>query len=217
MKLRQVLGITAVSLLIGVLPAPAAGAMARSYINLTPNPVYVNEDVTITGICYGPNDGLVRSDGFVSPIRIGERGKVVGTPGTYTAMIKCPGTNYALADFTVLERPQSMTVLSKEIKPGGPVTLVAYCKGGEKSQVTSPGLVAPIVLTFAEATGQARASGKAVDRPGRYTATFECKGHAVKTTFTILGDNGANPRPAPQVVVKPKGAPQTGGGFLAGT
>lgn len=55
--------------------------------------------------------------------------------------------------------------------------------------------------------------GKAVTKPGTYTATIDCKSGKVTTTFTVVKPGTAQPS---QVTVKPKGAPQTGGGFLAG-
>jgi hypothetical protein len=103
--------------------------------------------------------------------------------------------------------------------PGQQVTVTATLVSGcENSAVTSPGFKAPIV--FSARSGIPRmynGTGTAADRPGTYTAQATCKGEVVTRTFKINGIAApppVKPKPKPPVV-KPKGAPQTGGGGTA--
>jgi hypothetical protein len=121
----------------------------------------------------------------------------------------------------------SVSVQPKDVQPGAPVKVQLVCAVGAVStqlKVTSPGFVED-VSAWISYEGVGSAEGKAVSKPGHYTAAFECQGKRLTTTFTVLGGPSGTPTPStqptqpapPQVVVKPKAAPETGGGFLAGS
>ncbi|WP_091289252.1 hypothetical protein [Amycolatopsis xylanica] len=114
------------------------------------------------------------------------------------------------------------------VQPGGQihVSMRAWAGGcAPGTPVTSPGLVAPIKWqgeagNFPSYTG----TGTVVKKPGKYVATFTCQsGKKASATFVVAGTPAPDPtptpakpkptaKPKPQVAVKPKGAPQTGGG-----
>lgn len=95
--------------------------------------------------------------------------------------------------------------------------------------VTSPGLVEPLRWTMGGNHGRYSGYGTAIKKPGTYVATFTCNdGRKASQTFVIKGTPESPtptptttkpkppaPKPKPQVVVKPKGAPATGGGYSA--
>lgn len=119
------------------------------------------------------------------------------------------------------------------VQPGGQVhvSMRAWAGGcAPGTPVTSPGLVAPIKWhgeagNFPSYLG----TGTVVKKPGKYVATFTCEdGRKASAKFVVAGTPAPDPtptptkpkpkpttKPAPQVVVKPKGAPQTGGGYSA--
>lgn len=121
-----------------------------------------------------------------------------------------------------------------EVEPGGQLyaeTKAAMGGCGPATPVTSPGFAAPLQWTIGGNWGKAAGYGKAGKTPGKYTATFTCSdGTKTSRAFTIIGTPPTTPtkpptstkppkptkptttKPkAPQVAVKPAGAPQTGG------
>jgi hypothetical protein len=181
---------------------------------ILPNPVTAGGVVNAGGSCLTPGEHLVGSPGFVAPIPLNSSGRVIDKPGRYTASMTC-GTHLISAQFTIVAAP-FVSVHPKEVQPGGQVTVRARCPGGVGVQAVSAGFVANIPInTSADGTGSG--VGKAVTKPGRYQVGVPCKGESLNTTFTILAPVQPNPPGPPQVVVKPKAAPQTGGGFLAGS
>ena len=114
-----------------------------------------------------------------------------------------------------------MTLSATEIQPGGTIrvsvqssyTLSSECGG----DATSPGFVAPITLGMASHTIHS-GEGLVITKPGVYKVTVPCSsGSPLTQSFTIVGapttsqptNPPANP---PTKIVKPVGAPQTGGG-----
>lgn len=129
-------------------------------------------------------------------------------------------------------------LFTPEVQPGGEVHADNKAAAGgcvPKTSITSPGLVAPMDWRAEGMWGGHRATGTAVKKPGKYTATFTCNdGRKGSATFTVLGTpdpepptttptpTSTKPKPTPtkkpakpQVAVKPVGAPQTGGGGTA--
>ncbi|GGM84396.1 hypothetical protein GCM10011609_20630 [Lentzea pudingi] len=81
---------------------------------------------------------------------------------------------------------------------------------------TSPGFTAPAELALVRPGYSLRGATTAVARPGTYRAEIPCgMTGPVVDTFTIAPQPG-NPVPKPKPpIVKPKGAPDTGGGGTA--
>ncbi|GAB3869632.1 hypothetical protein GCM10029964_002250 [Kibdelosporangium lantanae] len=124
-------------------------------------------------------------------------------------------------------------------KPGDTVQLTGVCRPWPQSApVTSDAIEAPD-LRLSHASGQYLLEGKGKVKtnvkPGKYSVGFMCNGALASTTFEVLPSDTTTPPPvtstrpkpptstkvpttkpkAPQVVVKPKAAPETGGGGSA--
>ena len=163
------------------------------------------------------------SPGFAS-FNLGSlSGQVVTTPGTYTATLKCKDTTeVGTTDFTIVP-PRSDSFLDKAVYAPGETIRISL-KDGYKCWVpaTSEGFTAPANLTQVHGDGD-RVVGEttAITTPGTYTATIPClKGGPVVNQFTIKASATPPPpgTPAPKQkppIIKPKGAPQTGGGGTA--
>ena len=130
--------------------------------------------------------------------------------------------------------------LTQQVQPGGQVDAETHAALGGCSPATpvmSKGFAAPLQWTEGGNWGRAGGHTTAIEKPGKYTASFKCTDGRVATgSFTILGtpppSSSANPKPPttkpkppttstspkpakPQVAVKPAGAPQTGDGSLS--
>jgi hypothetical protein len=134
--------------------------------------------------------------------------------------------------------------ITQQVEPGGRIDAETHAAIGNgcspRSEVTSAGFAAPLKWTEGGNWGRAGGHTTAIQRPGKYTATFTCSDGRVATgSFTILGTppptttTTTKPKPTttkpkppassskpakpakPQVAVKPAGAPQTGDGSLS--
>ncbi|UOZ10742.1 hypothetical protein [Amycolatopsis sp. WQ 127309] len=133
--------------------------------------------------------------------------------------------------------------LTAQVEPGGRIDATVYAGMGHgctpKGPVTSAGFAAPLDWTEGGNFGKYGGHTKAIQRPGKYTASFPCSdGRKATASFTILGTpppttTTSKPKPPttkpkppatstkpakpvkPQVAVKPAGAPQTGDGSLS--
>jgi hypothetical protein len=94
------------------------------------------------------------------------------------------------------------------------LTVTVLCPFAGGIEARSPGFASTVMIDYQGAT-LGFGKGKAAAKPGTYTATVSCMKGFLSTAFAIVKAVGDPPAP-PQIVVKPKGAPQTGGGFLAG-
>lgn len=214
MRTRQLVSVAVVAMAGSILPVSAATAATQPFLKVEPRVVDVGGDVTVKGFCDAPGEHLVKSTGFAAPIPLNGKGKAGSTLGEHKVVLIC-GNQPLIDVINVRAKPGSLSVLPKEVQPGGKIELLAYCQYGAGNQATSPGFAKPIALDFRGHSGQGRGVGTAATKPGRYTATFDCRGTAAKATFTIVEKpKPGKPKP-PQVVVKPKGAPETGAGFLA--
>lgn len=177
----------------------------------------------------GCQSSQVTSPGFVAPIdlktvggnfpTLSGEGKTVTTPGTYTAQATCRGEVFTRT-FTV-KGPHpvqfSFDLDEEEYAPGAEIRISAvYLSGRCTTVANSPGFVAPIFLGKDPGHGpKLSGKGQAVTTPGSYVAQVECEGVApITRAFRIKGpDAGPGPtsKPKPKIV-KPKGAPETGGG-----
>ena len=124
-------------------------------------------------------------------------------------------------------------------KPGDTVQLTGVCRPLiQSAPVISDAIDAPD-LVLSHGSGQylleGRGKVRAEIKPGKYSVGFMCNGALASTTFEVLPSGTTTPPPttstkpnpptstkapttkpkAPQVVVKPKAAPETGGGGTA--
>ncbi|MFD9894563.1 hypothetical protein ACFWY9_34900 [Amycolatopsis sp. NPDC059027] len=128
----------------------------------------------------------------------------------------------------------SLIVEPNPVRAGEILTVTAgYPICGATEQAHSDGFAEPIQLSKqAGIEGVWSGKGKATSRPGTYKASYLCKynGKTLTATFTVVpGPTSPAPpkppsastakpvpaKPGGQVAVKPRGAPQTGGGALA--
>lgn len=140
------------------------------------------------------------------------------------AVIMLVGASTASAQASV-PGTQQLSLSPNQLQPGGTIviTLISdfpldFKCGG---RATSPGFVAPIEIGFFSHT-RLRGEGRVIQKPGTYTIRIPCDpGNFLTGFFTIVGSPSTrpptNPSPTnpPPTVVKPKGAPQTGGGGTA--
>jgi hypothetical protein len=169
------------------------------------------------GTCPGGAVG-VTSPGFLAPVKAGDiHGQAGATPGTYTATLKCKGTSKTgTAEYEVLDRNvrPRFVITPSTLTPGQWFEVQIEkgdCPGG--GTVHSDG--------FRKDLPAGDLHGMAADRPGKYIATLTCSGgYRGATEFEIVAPPikpvpTTPPAKAKAPVVKPKGAPQTGGGGTA--
>jgi hypothetical protein len=190
-------------------------------------PLYAGDLVPVSGSCSEPGDHLVTSPGFVAPIPLNSKGRVVGTSGDYEATLRCGAVARTVA---FLVRPVGYAQVNldpSEVDPGG--RLMYFDPGGTVHQgsvlpyacfgpadPTSPGFAGPIVRAEGGINSWWRGYVQVVQTPGTYTATETClDGRTATFVFRVRGTASPPSGTAPQVPVKPKGAPQTGGGGTA--
>lgn len=167
----------------------------------------------------------VTSPGFKSPIGLPwetpgnwiGKGYAIDTPGTYEATAICAGKP-SVRKFTIEAAPTvSDFFLGADVyAPGGQITPGKPKNSDCTGPVTSKGFTAPIELTQ-DIGPHWVGVGTVVNAPGTYEASMTCKSGTVIRKFEIRGGKvEPEPKQAPKPkVVKPKGAPQTGGGATA--
>lgn len=158
--------------------------------------------------------GTVVSTGFKAKVAPGSlHGFAADTPGKYIAEAYCTGHAYkGTAEFQIIPlHPNDTFALDRlEYAPGEKVTasylLEAKCVG----DLNSTGFVAPIKFR-PDAPPVMVGTGKVIDTPGAYEASMTCDNTIIKRTFTVKAQKPKAKAP----VIKPKGAPETGGGGTA--
>ncbi|SDJ77489.1 hypothetical protein SAMN04488074_103192 [Lentzea albidocapillata subsp. violacea] len=150
----------------------------------------------------------------------------VNRAGTYTASVQCDGMTLT-AQFTVLRPVINWYLYPTEVEPGGTITaggdVHTGCQGW--GPLESPGFAEPLRFTRGGNFGRFSGDTKVITTPGTYEVVFQCTDRPERSvkTFRILGTppttttppNPQAPKPKPKPVVKPKGAPETGGGGTA--
>jgi hypothetical protein len=209
---------------------PTATAQSPSGFNLDRTEYNIGEVIRVSARA-ASGCGQVTSPGFMAPIDLhvlpgnppalyGD-GQATYTPGLYTAQSTCLAGEVVKRTFTVknLYPSQFSFKLDKdEYDPGAEILINAvYISGRCPSTVTSPGFAAPIYLDKNPGPGTALVGrGKAVTTPGTYTAEVKCEAAPPFTqTFKVKGGPPTTPPPSGSPkppIVKPRGAPQTGGG-----
>ncbi|MEU0881220.1 hypothetical protein ABZ345_21640 [Lentzea sp. NPDC005914] len=175
------------------------------------------------GTCPGGPVSLT-SPGFASVDLARLSGTVVTTTGQYTATLKCKDTTETgTLGFTVewLKPPRNDPFLDKaEYAPGETIRINLEFGFKCLGEATSAGFTAPAKLANA-GNGRVISETTAIATPGTYEAAIFCANNSVVNQFTIKAAPAAPPpqgTPAPKPkppIVKPKGAPQTGGGGTA--
>ncbi len=183
------------------------------------SPVYAPGDgfgaMIVEGTCPGGAVSLT-SPGFASVDLATLHGKLVTAPGSYTATLKCKDTTEEGTFGFYIEVPrnpsQGVFLDKEEYAPGETVKVHEQHPSCEGASAVSDGFVAPAVIH------NGYGETKAIDTPGTYVVTFWCAfPGAGFDQFTIKAPTSpppaGNPKPKPKPpIVKPKGAPQTGGG-----
>ena len=219
--IRIILGLIVIGLAQVSEPPPAP------WLRISPTGSFPGGSVEADGYCTEPGPHEVTSPGLVATITFGGQGRVVDTPGDYVATMRC-GAVTLTATFMV--RPvgyAQVNLYPTEVEPGGELRVSYHGNIGgptdpgpypcsPRGPVTSPGFAADIQWTAGGNGGKQYGWGNAGQVPGTYTATHACgDGRTATITFRILGTPPPPVPPTqqkPQVPVRPKGAPQTGGG-----
>ncbi|MEU3647879.1 hypothetical protein AB0E59_31140 [Lentzea sp. NPDC034063] len=178
------------------------------------------------GTCPG-GSASITSAGFASPVGAGSIHGMAGTtPGTYTATLTCNGTSKTgTTEYQVIDRnirPQ-FKIEPSTLEPGQKFEArieKGDCPDG--GTIDSPGFRTEVPVSSPY--------GVAGDKPGKYTAILTCVGGTrgaaefeivpltPPVTPVVVGAVKAPVVTTPVAkapVVKPKGAPQTGGGGTA--
>lgn len=177
------------------------------------------------GTCPGGPVSIV-STGFWTFDAATLRGRFVLGEGTFDATLTCKDTTKTgTVRFELQDLPQTTPFLDKkQYAPGEAIKISLGWHFTCGPTVGSEGFAAPVQLRSAPGGGW-YGEGKAVDAPGTYEVRIGCKYGSFLNTFTVKAPPtptpptttqppGPSPRPKPPVV-KPKGAPDTGGGGTA--
>lgn len=214
--------------LLAVVPA-AAQAQDDIRLVLLDTEIRTNAStyVSLKG-CTTPT--VATSPGFAQPVRlepsaaaggVGGVAQAGNKAGRYTATAECAGRSYT-AQFTVVDPPPpNWGIHPIEVEPGGTIRATAERWSCSVPILTSPGFTEQMAFNLDRALW--RGTTKVITTPGTYTATLVCPEYPTPLTsqFTIKGapaTTTTTPPPAVKPkppVVKPKGAPQTGGGGTA--
>jgi hypothetical protein len=126
----------------------------------------------------------------------------------------------------------TVKVVPEKGESGATVAIEATCSpaGLKSAPVVSEAIHAPDLAQTGEYTLKTTGKVNAKTKPGKYQVSFQCWSVKVSTTFEVLPSTATpppttttrppatttKPKPKPQVVVRPKAAPETGGGGTAG-
>ncbi len=131
--------------------------------------------------------------------------KADASPGVWPVSFKC-GTKAVSTSLTVVESKAAISVVPVKGVPGTKVKIVIVCPLGWPITTAVLSIDDPSVD---QPVGSATGTVKNV-KPGVYTVRTTCFGKPISTRFTVLASK-ASPVKV-QVPVKPKRAPETGGG-----
>lgn len=239
MKARFVLACAAAGFGVMAAGAGTASAEGDAWLSISPSTIMQGDTVTLTAVCADPGftaPAPVES-GTLAPVELtGEKDEngvwqltartEVRTdvkPGPWSAMFQC-GSDDVVAEFQTYGLPEepymAIGIDDDVIKPGQEVRIAASCQSEEfvSSKISSPALTAPDLVREKDAPVNSvlMSMGRihAEVPPGIYPISFDCVGTEVIGEFTVVADDKPEPKPqgkpAAQVPVKPKGAPETG-------
>lgn len=238
MKARFVLACAAASLALMAIGANHAQAEGDAgTLSISPGVIVLGDSVTLIGTCADPGFTVPApvESGALHPVDLtGEKdengvwqliaettARTDVTPGPWSAMFQC-GTDDVVVQFQTYgeaEEPYAAIGIDDDvIKPGQEVRVAASCQSDEfvRSTINSPVLTAPdLVREKGEPADSVLFSMGRISedaKPGTYPISFICVDREVTGEFTVVADEKPKPqaKPAAQVPVKPKGAPETG-------
>jgi hypothetical protein len=128
----------------------------------------------------------------------------------------CKGEKVTRA-FKVVAPRDTFFLDKTEVEAGGDISVVKTKQSGCGEIATSPGFTAPVEIKY-EAGNTRIGNGKAVGTAGAYQVEMICEGKPVHQQFVVKAKAPTTITEKPQAkapIVKPKGAPQTGGGGTA--
>lgn len=220
--IKAVTGLAAVAAALAF--APFANAEER--FRLDEREVRPDQTIQLSYVDSSGCSGLATSQGFKSgastEFKRDENGVMNATAvaadrtGTYHVYMKCRGGMISETFKIVGVAARDTFFLPfTEVEAGGEVS-VHKTKQSDCGQVaTSPGFTAPIELKY-ESVNLLIGNGTAVDKPGTYQVEMICGGKPVHQQLVVKAKTPGLEKPkAKAPIVKPKGAPQTGGGATA--
>lgn len=219
-RTMSVFGLTAAALALVLTPAGHAGP-GEPY-QLDKAEYLPGETVTIMFEISDPCEGKAGSTGFVNhvagefemdpPNIMRARATAIAIAGEYRVSLKCSG-KYVSKTFRIVPAPSTFRLDKTEVEAGGDISVLVDKVGSNcTGPATSLGFAAPIELKY-DSPGQLIGNGKAVGRAGTYEAEMNCGGTPVRQQFRVVEKAEAPVALKPRAsIVKPKGAPQTGGG-----
>jgi hypothetical protein len=236
MKARFVFACAASGIALMGFGAGTAAAEGDAWLSVSPSVIVQGDTVSLTATCADPDfagSAQVES-GALAPVSLtGEKdengvwqlsaettARTDVTPGPWSAMFQC-GTGDVVVEFQTYGLPEepyaAIGIDDDVIKPGQEVRVAASCQTDEfvSSKINSPVLTAPDLVREkgAPANSVLMSMGRihADAEPGAYPISFTCGDREVPGEFTVVADEPEpQGKPAVQVPVKPKGAPETG-------
>ncbi|MFJ8964849.1 hypothetical protein ACIRG5_36215 [Lentzea sp. NPDC102401] len=209
--------------------APFASAQSAEGFTLDKAEYVPGDNITISYDVAAGCEGRASSNGFINrysseflvdgPRTMAAEANASWVPGSYTAELTCKGEKVTRA-FTVAAPRDKFTLDKTEVEAGGDISVMKTKQSDCGEVATSPGFTAPIKLEY-ESVNLRIGNGKVVDQAGTYQAEMTCGGKQVQVEFVVTAKAPAQtvadkPKTAAKSpIVKPKGAPQTGGGATA--
>ncbi|MEU0881215.1 hypothetical protein ABZ345_21615 [Lentzea sp. NPDC005914] len=162
---------------------------------------------TSNGFLYGVSDEYQLDP----PNTMRARATASFIPGSYTAEMVCDGKKVSRA-FVVQETPDTFSLDKTEVEAGGEIVVTKSETSKCGDVASSVGFTTDITLQGTQRIGR----GKVVDTPGTYQASMFCGDTLEFKQFVVKAKAPVAEKPKPKApIVKPKGAPQTGGGGTA--
>ncbi|MGW6931086.1 hypothetical protein ACWGE0_13550 [Lentzea sp. NPDC054927] len=226
---KAVIGLSAVATALAF--APFANAQSLDGFSLDKAEYVPGDNVTLSYDVTAKCEGKATSKGFInlysSDFLVGGPNTMVAeasasfVPGSYTAEMTCKGEKVTRA-FKVLAPRDTFSLDKSQVEAGGEVTVTKKQDSDCGDAANSPGFVSRIELKK-QADGTWSGTAKAIDTPGTYQVAMLCSGAHRFKDFTIVPKTPTTQPPtsttekpkAKAPIVKPKGAPQTGGGGTA--
>ncbi|WP_394615520.1 hypothetical protein JNUCC0626_38150 [Lentzea sp. JNUCC 0626] len=235
MKHVQIIAGLAATAAAALMFTPMASAQSFEGFTLDKTEYVPGDNVSISYDVTAKCEGKASSNGFInkfsSDFRVGGPNTYVAEasaswiPGDYTAELTCKGKTVSKA-FKVLAPRDKFTLDKTEVEAGGDISVMKTKQSDCGEVATSTGFAAPIQLQY-DSQNLRIGNGKVVETAGTYQAEMTCGGKQVQVQFVVTAKAPTNAPKAPVAekvvqkpqakapIVKPKGAPQTGGGSTA--
>lgn len=167
-------------------------------------------------------EGKPSSDGFAhgvgefqpdGPDVMSANARALAIVGEYQVSLRCNGED-VVRKFKVVPPTRTFLLDQPYFTPGEQISVHVPQIGSscKHLEATSPGIVAPIKDFRYELPDYHSGTGKVVDQPGTYQMTMICDGKPAHQQFHVIEKPEERKAAPKKPVMKPKGAPQTGGG-----